>query len=164
MATVPNDNLVKAVGFVPEQLTYPIDTSGSFDYNQGDMLMQSAVGGAAKPLDTTGNAQYFIGVAAKSSYLALTVSQQTGSIVKNYNQQSLVYNKGVFSFKTTVGETYLDGTLVYLGADAQTITTVAGGGTSIGKVKLSQGQTSITGAAGVIANVAIVVQLPALGY
>ena len=58
-----------------------------------------------------------------------------------------VMMQGTFNFKTTTGETYVHNTVVYQGADQQTITTNSAS-RGIGRVWLPQG-TSITGASGV---------------
>jgi hypothetical protein len=60
----------------------------------------------------------------------------------------------VAQLKTTAAETYLPGIAVYIGADAQTITTVAGSNL-VGHIVLPVGVTSVTGASGVLVGVAI---------
>ena len=61
----------------------------------------------------------------------------------------------VAQLKSTASETYYPGTVVYIGADAQTVTTVAGSN-RVGIVVLPVGVSSVSGAAGV--NVPVLVK------
>ena len=58
-----------------------------------------------------------------------------------------VYQRGVWKFKTTSGETYRHRTPVAMGADTQTVTTVIAGNTVVGYVWQPDGD-SVSGAAG----------------
>lgn len=161
MATSPRDNVVKAVGFDVRKLNYPLSNGGSFDFNQGDLLFYDSGAACVKPLDTDANAAYLAGVALRSAFLAPYVAQNVAggpAIAKNYYNDALVGIGCIVSLKTTAGETYADGTVLYAGADAQTVTTVAGNH-SIGVVKLN-GAAAITGAVGQEVPVLVIPQLP----
>lgn len=162
MATQARDNIVKAVGFDVKKLNYPHIIDGTFDYNQGDLLYFDASAKIVKALDSDAHAAYLAGVALRSAFLAPYSAQNLAggpALQKNYYQNALVGIGCIASFKTTVGETYEDGTALYLGADAQTVTTVAGAH-SIGVVKLPNGGSAITGAAGVEVPVLVIPQIP----
>lgn len=161
MATSPKDNIVKAVGFDVRKLNYPHSTGGSFDYNQGDLLWFDSSAKVVKALDSDAHAAYLCGIALRSSFLAPYTAQNLAggpAIQKNYYNDALVGIGCIASLKTTVGETYEDGTVLYAGADAQTVTTVAGAH-SVGVVKLN-GSAAITGAAGVEVPVLVIPQIP----
>jgi hypothetical protein len=160
MATNSRDNIVKAVGFDVKKLNYPLAADGSFDFNQGDLLFFDA--NIAKALDSDAHAALLIGVALRPSFLAPYTAQNLAAgpgIQKNYYQDALVGIGCIASFKTTVGETYIDGAPLYAGADAQTVTTVAGAH-SVGVVKLNSGGDAVTGAAGVEVPVLVIPQIP----
>ena len=162
MNTNSRDNIVKAVGFDVKKLNYPLSDGGSFDFNQGDLLFFDAAAKYVKALDTDANAAYLAGVALRPSFLAPYTAQNLAAgpgIQKNYYQDALVGIGCIASFKTTVGETYEDGTVLYIGADAQTVTTVAGAH-SVGVVKLNSGGDAVTGAAGVEVPVLVIPQIP----
>jgi hypothetical protein len=124
--------------------------------NAGDMLYLTAAKGAAS-LTTAGasnaNAASFIGVSVDTYPIVIT-DGVTAGFPSNQGPARVQYRrKGQFRFHTTAAETYHVGDLVYLGADGQTISTVATG-TSVGKVSSDQRPvggvlgTNITGAAG----------------
>ena len=162
MSTQSRDNIVKADGFDVKKLKYPLSDGGSFDFNQGDLLYFDASAMYVKPLDSDAHAAYICGVALRSSFLAPYTAQNLAAgpgIQKNYYQDALVGIGCIASLKTTVGETYEDGTVLYLGADAQTVTTVAGTH-SVGVVKLQSGGDAVTGAAGVEVPVLVIPQIP----
>lgn len=159
MATLAQDNVVKAIGFDVRKLSFPLDNSGSNDFNQGDLLYWDSSAKVVKALVTDGNAATLAGVALKSSALSLYVNQTTGSAVKNYEPMALVGIGCIVRLKTTAAETLTHGLAVYAGADAQTVTTVAGSN-PVGYVQLDQSQSSITGAAGVTVNVLLAVKSP----
>ena len=162
MATNSRDNIVKAVGFDVKKLNYPLIADGTFDFNQGDLLYFDASAKIVKALDSDAHAAYLCGVALRPSFLAPYTAQNLAAgpgIQKNYYQDALVGIGCIASFKTTVGETYEDGTVLYFGADAQTVTTVAGTH-SVGVVKLNSGGDAVTGAAGVEVPVLVIPQIP----
>jgi hypothetical protein len=162
MATSSRDNIVKAVGFDVKKLNYPHIKDGTFDYNQGDLLWFDASAKIVKALDSDAHAAYLAGVALRSAFLAPYTAQNLAAgpgIQKNYYNDALVGIGCIASLKTTVGETYEDGTAVYAGADAQTVTTVAGSH-SVGVIKLPSGGSAVTGAAGIEVPVLVIPQIP----
>lgn len=163
MATIAQDNLVYAQGFDVKKVKYPLDTAGTYAFNQGDMLWFDSTAKFVKAADTDAHMAYLAGVALKSSQLSLFVNQNTAAATKNYELNALVGVAGVFFFKTTVGETYVEGTALYIGADAQTITTVAGSH-SVGVAKMRSLATSVTGATGVSIDVLITAAYPVSSF
>lgn len=162
MATTPKDNIVKAVGFDVRKVNYPLSSGGSFDFNQGDLLWFDSSAKYVKPLDSDAHAAYLVGVALRSAALSIYVAQNVAggpAASKQYYNDALVGIGCIASMKTTVGETYEDGTVLYAGADAQTVTTVAGAH-SVGVAKLIAGGAAITGAAGVEVPVLVIPQIP----
>jgi hypothetical protein len=159
MSTTGTDNVVIREDVAP--IPYPTDSANAAgtQFNQGDMLFMDTSVHYVKPLDTDAHAAYFVGVALDGSYLQVYSD-------KKYADQVPVGSKGIFRFKTTVGETITDGNPVYIGADAQTVSNVAaaGGGTSypVGVTRLAPGVTSLTGAAGVFVEVHLNTRFPAL--
>ena len=162
MPTISHDNIVKAVGFDVRKLNYPLSNGGSFDFNQGDLLFFDSSAAYVKPLDTDAHAANIVGVALRSAFIAPYTAQNLAAgpgIQKNYYNDALVGFGCIASLKTTVGETYVDGTVLYIGADAQTVTTVAGNH-SVGVVKLPSGGDAITGAVGQEVPVLVIPQIP----
>lgn len=162
MSTIAQDNLVKALNFDVKKVPYPLDTSGNNDFNQGDMLQFDTSNHYVKAV-VAGASVNFAGVALKSANLSLYVNQNKGTAVKNYDIEALVAVSGIFSFKTTASETYNDGTALYIGADAQTVTTVSTTNTLVGYAKLRPGGSAVTGAAGVSIDVLIAIAYPVAG-
>lgn len=134
MATTSGNNVVKP----GKVLEYPI-TQG-VDFNQGDLVYSNS--GIATVAASDANCQYLIGVSRLAS--PMDPAPYGTAVYPNYAE---IEYGGVYSFKSTVGESYAHGTALYIGADAQTVTTVAGT-YSIGKVYQPDGAT-LTGAAGV---------------
>jgi hypothetical protein len=159
MATTNINNVVKDVRSDVSQITYPLDSSGSNDFHQGDLLYWDSAAHVVKALDTDAHAATFVGVALKASDLSLYVNQASGNAVKHYEPSALVGFGCVVSLKTTNAETYNDNVALYIGADAQTVTTVSGTN-SIGVVKLRNGQSAVTGAAGVKIDVLLTAKSP----
>lgn len=168
--TIARDNIVKASNFDIRKLNYPhAGSSAAFDYNQGDLLWWDSAAGYVKPLDTDGHAATSVGVALRSSWLGpFTSFNVVGgpAIGKNYYADALLGLEVIASFYTTAADTYVDGTAVYCGANAQTITAVVGTNI-IGYVKVPSGTAplgSIAGGAGVLVNVSIVIKSPVLTF
>ena len=160
--TISHDNIVKAVGFDVRKLNYPLSNGGSFDFNQGDLMFFDSSAAYVKPLDTDAHAANIVGVALRSAFIAPYTAQNLSAgpgIQKNYYQDALVGIGCIASLKTTTGETYEDGTVLYWATDAQTVTTVAGTH-SIGVVKLPSGGDAVTGADGVEVPVLVIPQIP----
>lgn len=161
-ATVARDNFVHGLRGQQNRISAPLGGSAvSFDFNQGDLLWWDVSVGYVKPLDSDAHAAYLAGVALRSAYIAPYASATIAggpAMVKNYFPSALLGFGDVYTLYSTAAETYAHGTAVYYGADAQTITTVAGSHL-IGTVSLPQGG-SITGAAGVLVPVLVVPQIP----
>lgn len=111
--------------------------------SQGDMIQWDTGARKATPL-TTASGAIFLGVSESAQPLAglgsSTVSL-TGDVVR-------VKSTGVHAMKTTMGETYVHLTPVFMGGDAQTVTNAGGQARLIGRCWVPGGQ-SITGASGV---------------
>lgn len=122
--------------------TIPINNS-SFPFQQGDLLVWDGSAHIAKPATDDTSCLHQIGVALKAS-------QENSNIdnVASVGLPNTTVGYGAISPRyTTAAETYNEGDAVYIGADAQTVTTSAGSN-KIGVVKLLGGP-AITGAAGV---------------
>lgn len=107
---------------------------------QGDMLYLSA--GIVKPVTSDANAATFAGIALQPS--APSSNLDNSSVAAPVSLQ-VAYSGLVANLKTTAAETYAHNALLYVGADAQTVTTVSGSN-PIGRVA---SLTTITGAVGV---------------
>ena len=138
-----------------DSLPYPILTDGTGDINAGDMVYWVSGSAALKAVGSDANAAFFAGIAKDTSFLNITGT-------KKYLPQMEVLSGGIFALKTTNAETYNHGTPLYAGADAQTITTVAGSNI-VGYAWLRPGQGAVTGAAGVTIDVLIAPKFPAVG-
>lgn len=116
--------------------------------NQGDLLYFDGTAKIVKPL-TDANAASFCGQALQPSKPSSNLDN-SGALAQ---QALMVGGAGlVCLLKTTAAETYSYGTAVYVGADAQTITTVdPGSHVVIGHVILPIGAAAatVTGAVGV---------------
>lgn len=150
MATVSNNNIVTGVvsngsGF--SQLQVKVNHA-SFPINQGDLVYLNA--GIAKVVASDANATTLLGVALQPSAPTSSLDNSSAPAAKaiqvGFGCRALL--------KTTASETYADGTLVYAGADAQTITTV-GGTHPVGVISLPSDVASVTGAAGVSVQVLV---------
>ena len=127
-----------------------VPISSSFPINQGDLVYFDTVAKIAKPVATDANAATLLGVALTPSKVSSNLDNPSAPAEKAI----MVGWDVVANLKTTASETYATGTVVYEGADSQTITTVAGSN-PIGRVLLPVTQASVTGAAGVTVPVVI---------
>jgi predicted RecA/RadA family phage recombinase len=153
--TTANQNKVADVG-AARLVPYNCDVTGSNDFNQGDLLYLDTSSHTVKAVGSDGNAATLVGVASDTSWLTVygTKTYPTSGAVE-------VFTAGIFTFNTTAADTYNDGDAVYIGADAQTVTSTAGGNThKLGIVKLRPGQGAVTGAAGTTIDILIVPQYP----
>jgi len=149
MATTAQNNLV---GKKSDRLFYPIDNSGSHDINAGDLVWYDTSVHYIKSLDSDAHGAYVAGVAQDTSYLNVYGT-------KEYSPLLGVYVGQIHALNTTGSDTYYTGTPVYYGADAQTITAVAG--TNIlGYVMLRPGQASVAGGSGVTVDVLVIPLYP----
>ena len=152
MSTTAINNRVQDIGF--EQKTpYLVKTDGTADINQGDLLYLDTSAHVVKAIGSDANAATLVGVAADTSFRNLygTKIYDTGIIQ--------AYSAGIFFFNTTAAETYNEGTKMYYGTDAQTLTNVAGT-YAVGVCKMRAGVTSVTGASGTTVDVQVVQQWP----
>lgn len=146
-ATLATDNVVIKH---QEPVTFQTDQTGANDFNLGDLLYMDTSAHQAKPLiNSDANAATFCGVAMNGSFVNVYGTKKYFDLVP-------VLTKGVVRLFTTVGDTYHEGDPVYVGVDAQTVTNTVGGLTKkLGYVKLSAGQTSLAGGAGITVEVQI---------
>lgn len=153
--TTANQNKVMDVG-AARLIPYNCDTTGSNDFNQGDLLYLDTSAHLVKACTDDTKAATFVGVASDTSWRNLY-----GTKTYPDSGQVAVFVAGIFTFNSTTSDTYNDGDAVYIGADAQTITSTAGMLThKLGYVKLRPGQSAITGAAGTTVDILIVPQFP----
>ena len=135
MASANKMNMVKPLGADYNRKEFPVSVAGTFLIPQGAMVY---LDGVLKELDTDGHAADFKGVASDASYIQPYAT-------KKYNNPLVVLSAGIFKFKTTAGDSLTHEAPVYIGADSQTITTTAGGGSyPMGKVYNPDG-LSLTG-------------------
>lgn len=125
-------------------------TPGSFAINQGDLCYLDTSTHIAKALDSDAHAASLLGIALQPTAVSSNLDNSSAPAEKGI----MVGWNCVANLKTTAAETYVPGTLVYAGADAQTITTVTGTN-RVGIVILPLGVASVTGAANVRVGVVI---------
>jgi len=155
MATTPTNNLKKRVKGTHE----PFKLGANASINQGDLV--TFIGGA--------NNHY-----VQSSANDADSGNQVGVALQTVPVTSIGAGDGnnraagievgwgdVFTFKTTANDTYSDGDKVYLGADAQTVTSTQNNNTAnnaVGYVKVDPNQGAngtITGGSGVYVDVEV---------
>lgn len=143
MATVNTNaisyGLVNGQGFL--QVEAKINNA-SFPFHQGDLVFLSS--GIAKPVTADGDAATLIGVALQPTTVSSSIDNGLAPVEKTVQVGYAV----AANMLTTAAETYTDGIAVYVGVDAQTITTVSGSN-PVGKIKLPPAVSSVTGATGV---------------
>lgn len=150
MATV-NQNpvqygVVGGQGF--KQLHMPVNAS--FPIKQGELVYLDTTAHHIKPAASDANYATGLGVALQPSVASSNLDNSSAPAEKAV----MVGWDVVASLKTTAAETYYHGTAVYMGADAQTITTVAGSN-QVGSVVLPSGVASVTGASGLLIGVLV---------
>lgn len=149
MSTVNSNNTVYGIvsgeGFKKLQMPCADATSA---VHQGDLVYFDSSAKIVKPL-VDGSAASFCGMALQPSAVSSSLDNSTAPA----QQALMVGGSGILALlKTTAAETYSYGTSVYVGADAQTITTVnPGSGVVVGTVILPIGAAAatVTGAVGV---------------
>lgn len=135
---------------------FPVATDGTFDINQGDLCWYDTSAHILKAADTDAHMAFLVGYAYDSSFLNLYGQ-------KKYDPGIVGVCVGAGSFKTTTGDTYHNGDVCYLGADAQTITNTAGGNThAIGNIYLPFGNT-VAGGTGTMVQMIVIPQFPGTG-
>ena len=138
MATNNLMNMVKSIGADYARKEFPVQADGTLLIPQGSLVYLD--GGVLKELDTDAHADTFKGVASDQSYIQPYAT-------KKYNNPLVVLSGGVFKFKTTASDSLVHDTDVYIGADAQTITTQTGGTLTrkLGKIYNPEGATLVGG-------------------
>jgi len=159
MTTLNVDNVIKNTGFALRTIEYPLDTTGSHDFHQGDLLYQDQTSWNVYAADTDAHCTYFVGVALIPSFVAPYTYAPGGTVQKFYSPSAVVGIGCLVYLKTTAGDTYTDDLAVYIGADAQTITAVAASH-SVGVAKMPKGYTSIAGGTGVKIPVLLTISKP----
>ena len=110
---------------------------------QGDLLYLDTTNHIVKPLDSDAHAATFVGMALQPSAINSSLDASVQSKIA-----CAVGGGCVALLKTTAADSYTMGTAVYAGADAQTVTVVAGSNL-IGYVA----EGPVTGASGVYVKV-----------
>jgi predicted RecA/RadA family phage recombinase len=136
-------------------LNYPILKDGNGDINAGDMVYMDTTNHYVLAATTDAHVQYLVGVAKDTTY-----KNPFGT--KIYDASAAIKVKGIVSLKTTTSESYYHGTAVYMGADSQTVTTVAGS-YIVGYVWKPNSAAVTTGASGTNVNVLLRTAFPFLG-
>jgi hypothetical protein len=140
---------------VQDTLNYPILKDGNGDINAGDLVYMDTTNHYAVAATTDAHCQYLAGVAKDTSY-------KSPFGTKVYDPSVAVKSKGIVRLKTTSGETYYHGTVVYIGADSQTVTTVAGT-YGVGIVWNPNSYAGISGTTTAVINVLLRSNFPFLG-
>lgn len=153
MATTAKSNLIFQR---TTPINYPIDTTGANDINQGDLVYLDTVAHLVKSAASDANCANLVGVALDSSFVQPYNTKQYGT------GQIPVGPGDVYVFNTTAADTYFDGTALYFGVDAQTVTAVVGTNI-IGYAKMTPGVASVAGGAGVTLNVLVIAKNPSSG-
>ena len=115
----------------------------------GDLVQWDTATKTAKRLASTANAAAFIGVAEGAIPPTSNIDNSTLLVT-----QLTVRKSGTFSYKTSVGDTLVNGDAVTIGADNQTVLKTATAGEVIGYADIPDG-SSVVGAAGVLVDVRI---------
>lgn len=147
MSTVANNNLrtgcLSAEGILVHGHVPVLDSASHI--NQGDLVYWDATSMTAKALDSDAHAATLLGAALGSSIVNSNIDNTSSSGEPDIN----IGYGGIFDMKTTSGDLYSEGTPVYVGADAQTVTSATGSTNKVGVVRLAPRGSAITGAAGV---------------
>jgi hypothetical protein len=143
MTTPQNTSELKEGFFFEDQVTPDPSLTVSSPINSGDLVYIDQSTYYAKPLDSDANAQYLKGMSVDT----WPVNVYGGT--EEQAETIKVRGVGVVEMKTTVGEAYYPDLPVYIGADAQTVTLVAGS-YKVGAVAHDRRtRYGLTGAAGV---------------
>ena len=135
--------IVNGQGFLQHQAKI---NHASFPVKQGELVYWDASAHIVKPLDTDAHAATQLGVALQPSGVSSSLDNSAAIVEK-----TIAVGFGCKAlFKTTVGDTYLEGDALYIGADAQTVTNTVGANVNkIGVVQHPAAVSSVAGAAGV---------------
>jgi hypothetical protein len=152
MATVNTNGvsygIVSGSGY--KQLHLPC-ANASDAFHVGDLVYLNV---HLKALDTDGNAASGVGIALQPSLVNSGLDNSSAPAPTS----ALVGWDLVANMLTTASEVYANGMAVYIGADAQTITSVAGSH-KVGRIVLPDGISTLTGASGLRIGVAIISNL-----
>lgn len=124
--------------------------NATFPISQGDLCWWDNTAKLAKRVTADADAATLLGVALQPSVVSSNLDNSSAPAEIAVQFEALA----VHSFKTTAAETYTTGVKLYVGADAQTVTTVAGSN-AVGVVQLPANVASVTGATGVNVNVLV---------
>lgn len=157
--TTAQNNIIAHPGGFSKILPYQIDSSGSNDINQGDLVYFNTTSKFVISVASDANAATLAGVSTLTSFI-----DPYG--LKQYLSPIMVAFDVIAALKTTSGDTYNWGDAVYIGADAQTITNVA----ATNKVGFVYPQSvpvigtafTIAGGSGVTAPILVIAQFPEL--
>lgn len=148
--TAPNNNFRKR--YYEHIAGRVIKTNATI--NSGDMMYWVPGSGYYDVCDTDGKAAAFAGVSNDTDPVT-SLNERTPE-----TRGIRINRHGIFEFFTTSGETYVEGTPVHVGADAQTVSTA--GANIVGYAIMPDMITSIAGASGVKVPVAIQPIFPSL--
>lgn len=125
--------------------------------NAGDFVFKTGNAGMIASLRTTGgagapNSAQVIGISAENFPPLLFQGVSLPPPANDPTPPSVTFRvDGEHVMKTTAADTYVPGALVYLGADAQTVTVVAtGNGTALGRVCFDQAPVGVAIGASVV--------------
>jgi hypothetical protein len=155
MSTVNNNNFLAGQVSQEGMLMHghvPIDNT-NFPFHQGDLLWWDSSAHIAKPVTSDADAATLLGAALGASAVNSNIDNSVANLaLPDVN----IGFAGIFQMKTTASDSYNNGSAVYAGADAQTVTSTAGMATSpVGVVRLAPRGSAITGATGVTVPVLI---------
>jgi hypothetical protein len=147
MSTIAQNNIVREVA--PKSLfesALPV-LSSAVTFNQGDLIAFDNTNKVLKAVTGTGDGAQILGVAPNTVVNGLMPSPVQGTAVDGSaaieDMAGPIYGVVAF-FKATAGDAWNPGDPAYIGADAQTVTSVAGG-SSIG---VYQGKAVASAASG----------------
>lgn len=138
-------------------VTPPDAGSVAGQINAGDFVYKTGNAGAIASLRTTGgvgltNSALVVGISAENYPPLLFQGVSLPAPVNDPTPVSITFRvDGEHVMKTTVADTYVPGALVYLGADAQTVTVVStGNGSVLGRVCFDQAPVGVAIGASVV--------------
>jgi len=125
MSTTATNNLAQKISG-RRGIPFPVDQTGTYAFNQGDLVYFDTSALVLKALDSDAHAQYLAGVALVSSNLVLYANSQSQAVQNNYEPMAAVGAGDIFNFTGVAGQTYTShGTAVYYATDAQHVTASA---------------------------------------
>ena len=140
MATKNVNNIREAVNFIVKKMRWPLDVTGSNDFQQGDLLCRDTSSKLARAIASDADVATLLGVSVKPAYIAPYTTTSGGAaptVAKQYDIDAEAAFGCLTDLYGTSGDTYHDGDLVYWGGvDAQTITNTKGANNNpIGPIK-----------------------------